>query len=303
MTTRKAYLSLMLGAFIISFAPVFARLVQMSSGDAAAMGPTAAAFYRTLIGGIFLWGVLLIQKKKLFNVSKKVFYFAGLGALFFAFDLTAWHRSIVLVGPGLAALLASFQVFILTLVGFFFLNEKPSLIQWIAIPFALLGLSLIVGLDFQNIDDDYLWGIILGLITACCYAGYVLSLRGANKEELRHNINDPIRIMAIASLLTAGFLLIFTYGLGESFSVEQPIHWLWLILLGIFCQAIAWVLISRSLPYVRAAHVGLIILLQPIFAFVWDILIFARGITNIELLGAVITVIAIYFGSVNKSTE
>jgi len=45
----------------------------------------------------------------------------------------------------------------------------------------------------------------------------------------------------------------------------------------------------------------MIILLQPIFAFIWDILIFDRGITSIELVGAVLTVIAIYFGSVQIS--
>lgn len=300
MSFKKAYLFLIFGAFTISFAPILARLVQITTDDYVAMDPTAAAFYRAIIGGIFLCGILLFQKKPIFKIHKKVAVFLFIGAMFFAVDMTAWYRSIVLVGPGLATLLASFQVFVLTIVGFLFLKEHPTLIQWLSIPVALLGLALIVGLDWSQIDSSYKLGIFLGLLTAVCYAAYVLSLRGANKFELesRESKNDPIRLMAVVSLMIAAILLVFIQLLGESLSVQAPINWLWLILAGVFCQAIAWVFISYSLPHVRAAHVGMIILLQPILAFVWDIVFFDRGITQLELIGAVITVVAIYFGSV-----
>ena len=305
MTQKKAYLYLIVGTLIISFAPIFARLVQMQSGGYPAMDPTAAAFYRAIIGGVFLSLVLLYQRKSIFVINKKVLMYLCIGALFFSIDMTAWYRSIVLVGPGLATLLASFQVFVLTIVGFLFLKEHPTLIQWLAIPVALLGLALIVGLDWSQIDSSYKLGILLGLLTAVCYAAYVLSLRGANKYELALSKtgNDPIRLIAVVSLITAVILFLFTLGMNESFAVHRPMNWLWLILTGVFCQAIAWVFISYSLPHVSAAHVGLIILLQPIFAFVWDILFFDRGITQVELIGAVITVVAIYFGSVQIGTK
>jgi len=300
MTSKKAYLYLIVGTLIISFAPIFARLVQMQGEGFSAMDPTAAAFYRAIIGGIFLSLILLIQRKPIFKIDKKVLLFLLIGAFFFSIDMTAWYRSIVLVGPGLATLLASFQVFVLTIIGFLFLKEHPTFIQWLSIPIALCGLALIVGLDWGQIDSSYKLGILLGLLTAVCYAAYVLSLRGANKRELelKETDNDPIRLIAIVSLMTAVILFLFTVGFKESFAVQRPINWLWLLLTGVFCQAIAWVFISLSLPHVRAAHVGMIILLQPIFAFVWDILFFDRGITKMELIGAVITVVAIYFGSV-----
>jgi len=230
LTAKKSYLNLMLGVFIISFAPIFARLVQMPSDGYVAMDPTAAAFYRAFIGGIFLALVLLIQRKSLFSINKKVLMFLCIGAIFFAIDMTAWYRSIVLVGPGLATLLASFQVFFLTIAGFLFFKEHPSLIQWLSIPVALFGLALIVGLDWSAIDSSYKLGILLGLLTAVCYAAYVLSLRGANKYELEFSTtgNDPIRLMAIVSLLISGLLWVFTISLGESFSVQAPINWLWL---------------------------------------------------------------------------
>ena len=303
MTTKKAYIYLIIGTLIISFAPIFARLVQVGNAEYSPMDPTAAAFYRAFIGGVFLCIVLLVQKKSIFKIDKRVLIYLCIGALFFAIDMTAWYRSILLIGPGLATLLASFQVFVLTIVGFLFLREHPGLLQWISIPIALLGLALIVGLDWNAIDEGYRLGILLGLLTAFCYAIYILVLRGANKYELQHSNepNDPIRIMAVISLIIAAILFLFTLGLDESFSVQRPINWLWLILTGVFCQAIAWVLISLSLPHIRAAHVGMIILLQPIFAFIWDILIFDRPVKSIEIVGASIAIIAIYIGSMQKT--
>lgn len=303
MTSKKAYLLLIIGTLIISFAPILARLVQVGSAEYSPMDPTAAAFYRAMIGGVFLSLVLLIQRKPIFKIDRRVLIYLCIGALFFAIDMAAWYRSIVLIGPGLATLLASFQVFVLTIVGFLFLKEHPGLLQWISIPLALFGLALIVGLDWSAIDSGYRLGILLGLLTAFCYAIYILVLRGANKHELQFSTspNDPIRIMAVISLIIAAILFVFTLGFGESFSVQRPINWLWLILVGVFCQAIAWVIISHSLPHIRAAHVGMIMLLQPIFAFIWDILIFARPVKNIEIIGASIAIVAIYLGSMQKS--
>ena len=42
---------------------------------------------------------------------------------------------------------------------------------------------------------------------------------------------------------------------------------------------------------------GLILTLQPLLALLWDILIFGRGLSALELVGACLTVAGIYLGS------
>ena len=42
---------------------------------------------------------------------------------------------------------------------------------------------------------------------------------------------------------------------------------------------------------------GLILLLQPLLAVVWDVLFFARAFTLIEGIGALLVLLAIYLGS------
>ncbi len=87
---------------------------------------------------------------------------------------------------------------------------------------------------------------------------------------------------------------------GESFVIPDLTSWGAMIGYGVICQAIAWLIISKSLPRLRASLVGLILLLQPILAFIWDITLFSRPTTIYEIAGVVIALIAIYLGSSNE---
>jgi drug/metabolite transporter (DMT)-like permease len=60
------------------------------------------------------------------------------------------------------------------------------------------------------------------------------------------------------------------------------------------------VFISKRLPKIEASRAGLILLLQPTFAFVWDIVFFNRATTWLELSGALMALFAIYMGVTAK---
>ena len=66
--------------------------------------------------------------------------------------------------------------------------------------------------------------------------------------------------------------------------------------LGLFSQALGWVLITRSLPALPTSVVGLILLLQPSLAFVWDMAIFDRETSLLAGIGVAVTLSAIYLG-------
>ena len=70
--------------------------------------------------------------------------------------------------------------------------------------------------------------------------------------------------------------------------------------LGLLSQAIGWILISSALPHIRAALSGLILLLQPALAFVWDVLIFKRHTTPLNWIGVAVVLVAIYFGTLKS---
>jgi drug/metabolite transporter (DMT)-like permease len=273
------------GAALISLSPVWVKLVSVP--------PTVSGFYRMLIGGSALAIYLIVTRRRL-GFSRRTLGLLLLSAAFFAVDLWSWHRSIGYVGPGLATLLGNFQVFFITLAGFLLLNQRPSARQLVAIPLALAGLALIVGLDWQALTPDYRLGLVFGLVTAVTYAGYLLTLRQARAQSTHRS---AAREMALVSLLTAALLGLTAAGEGVSLAIPSAADAGWLLSYGLISSCLGWLLIAGNLPRVSAADAGIALLLQPTLSFAWDVLFFARGVTVQELLGAGVVLGAIWLGS------
>jgi drug/metabolite transporter (DMT)-like permease len=77
--------------------------------------------------------------------------------------------------------------------------------------------------------------------------------------------------------------------------------WLSLFGLGIVVQSVGWWIIAANLPKIKAAQSGMILLLQPTLATVWGALLFNERLSYLQLVGAVITLVAIYVGSASLS--
>ncbi|MGH8402292.1 MAG: DMT family transporter, partial [Gammaproteobacteria bacterium] len=280
---------LIAGAVMISFSAVFVKLVSVP--------PATSAFYRMLFGGLILLGIVLWRRERV-RLGPKAFAILCLAAVFFGLDLSVWHRSILYVGPGVATLLANFQVFVLAAAGVIVFREKLTWFQMVSIPLAILGLVLLVGTDWSSFSASYQLGVILGLVTALCYGGYLLTLRRARVTE---TVSSPFVTITVISLMTAGLLALAMWPEHASFVIPTWKDAGWLIAYGVFGQVLGWVLISSSIHKVRASQVGLILLLQPVCAFVWDVLFFGRRFTAVEIAGAVLALAAIYLGSVRRS--
>ncbi|CAO0819765.1 hypothetical protein DFAR_1110035 [Desulfarculales bacterium] len=65
---------------------------------------------------------------------------------------------------------------------------------------------------------------------------------------------------------------------------------------GLCGQVLGWALISRGLPRTSGSLGGLLLLLQPTFAFIWDVLFFVRSTSRMEVADTGLTQIAIYMG-------
>jgi len=288
MKPHPGTLFLIAGAVSISFAAVFVELVDVL--------PDLSALYRMLFGGTALT-LLALQQKQRFFPGWRAFAFQLLAAFCFAGDLVVWHRSIVIVGTGLATLLANFQVFLLTLVGILFLRERPSKMRLLAIPVALLGLYFVVGLDWQDLDPDYQKGVLLGLLTAVFYGSYILILPETQRRGVppTHFAN-----LASISLMTALLLGIHSWRSG-SLELVHGADLGWLLLYGLGCQALGQILLYKGRLLSVPSKVGLVLLLQPTLAFVWDSLIFGRSPRIQQMLGAGLALFAIWMGTRARS--
>lgn len=285
---RNAHFRLFTGAFLISFSPVFVRLVSVP--------PTSSAFYRTFFGAIALSAYLVSTRRR--RPRRRIFTIAiGSAAVFFALDLWFWHRSVLLVGPGLSTLLANLQVFFMILAGWFFFRETPRRIQLFAAALAIFGLALLVEGDWAALEPGYRLGVVFGLLTAVSYAGYLLSLRQARTRS-----SDPLPIMEVTavSIAVAVLLGIVSVAEGNSLAITSFADLSWLLAYGILSHACGWLLIASSLTAVTAAEVGIALLLQPALSLSWDVLLFGRAFTPVEVIGVLLTLAAIFFGSLRR---
>ncbi|NIA28023.1 MAG: EamA family transporter [Desulfobulbaceae bacterium] len=284
-TFSNPRLRLFAGATMISFSPVWVKLVSVS--------PTTSGFYRVFFGGVALTLFLIFTRQRL-NLSKRVWLILLLSCVFFALDLWFWHRSINYVGPGLATLLANFQVFFMMLAGVLMLGQRPRPVQIVAVPLALVGLGMIVGFDWQSLPADYRLGVVFGLLTAVAYAGYMLTMRSA-RTDAAHPL--PTREVAIVSIGSAMILGLSAMIEGVSLAIPTLSDATWLLAYGLLSHCLGLLLIASSLPRVSTTEAGLALLLQPTLSFVWDVAFFARPMAAMELAGAAIALGAIYLGS------
>lgn len=287
---RRATVLLALGAVVISFSPVLVKLAQV--------GPTAAAFYRMTLGGLPL-AVWAVSRSGRRLGDRRHLALAVLGGAFLAIDLSLWHRSIHAIGPGLATILASFQVFFVAAFALAFLRERLTARLAVAIPVAMVGLFLIFGLEWDQVGSDYRLGSVFGLLAAACYAGYLLVLRQA--RVLAGGL-PPAMTIAVLSLTSAVVLAGIVALGGESLAVPDRRTALVLAAYGLGPQLVGWILIARGLPGVPASRAALLLLLQPALAFVWDTVLFRRPTDGLEILGATLALAAIYVGAVREGS-
>ena len=277
----KGSLSILSGAFLISFSPVFVNLVSIE--------PTVSGFYRMLFGSIALFIIYLIKNNEN-PLRKNISKFIVLGAIFFSLDLWFWHRSVIYVGPGLSTLLANFQILILPFLALIFFNQKTQRIQIFSIFLGLLGLFLITGQSWDIAGNNYKLGVLFGLLTAISYAGYIISIK-----RIDHNAavnSDPIFNLLFISLISAGLLFLFSIIEQVPLEIKSSSELIWMICYGLFSHVLGWFFILNGLQKISAVTAGIILLTQPILSYVWDFIIFKKVILPIEYFGIVSVLLA-----------
>src|SRR5690625_5839555 len=133
------------------------------------------------------------------------------------------------------------------------------------------GLWLLFGSDWHNLPPDYRTGIGLGLLAALAYALYLLSLRGF---QIRHAHIRPEARLLQSTFFCALLLGAANLAEGNSFVLTDGMALPWLVLLGLVCQMLGWLVVTRGMPVLPAALAGLPVLLQPASAVRGDFLFF-----------------------------
>lgn len=292
---RRALVWMLLGAALIGSNGLMVRVSDVP--------PTVSAFWRMFLAGWML--VLFVLATRGWRpLPRRAWAWALLPGAAFAVDLWLWHRSILLVGPGLSTLLANAQVFFMALAGVVLYRERigPRFLGGLVLAF--VGLWLLLGGNWAALPQEYRWGVWLGLATGVAYAGYNLTLKralleadGAGVVDAGGDLARIAQVLAIAAFSCAGLLAIAGVAEGASFAI--PSWWSFgvLLVLAGAGHCLSWGLISKAMRHLSVAMVGLLLLLQPIVAFLLDMWLLDRATTTREWWGLAFSLAGIFLAS------
>jgi drug/metabolite transporter (DMT)-like permease len=262
-----------LGIIGISFSAVFVRLADVS--------PATAAFFRTgyALPPLFL---LWVVTRGGDDRPTSMRWMAVGSGLFLALDLTVWHRSIELIGAGLATVLANTQIVFVGLIAWGVHRERPTAFAFATIPVVFGGVALISGLGRSDAyGDDPLAGAALGVVTGMAYTGFLLVFRASNR-----GLAPPAGPLldatagAAAGALAAGVLVDPHFSLTPGW----PEHG-WLLALALIAQVGGWMLIAAALPRLPALETSVLLLIQPMATVLWALIIFSEDLSVVQWMG------------------
>jgi drug/metabolite transporter (DMT)-like permease len=211
---------------------------------------------------------------------------AAIAGVFFAGDLTFWHHAIEYVGAGLATVLGNLQVLVVGVVAWLVFGERPSRATLVAVPIVLAGVVLISGVVGSGAyGADPALGVVLGIATALCYAGYLLVIRRGGRDPRRPA--GPVAIATVSTALVATAVGLVVGDLDLTPSIESLG---WLALLGLTSQSLGYLFISISLPRLPAVVTSIILLVQPVITVGLTIVLLDERPSLAQLVGVAFVV-------------
>ena len=284
--SRAASLQLLAGAAIIGSNGIMVRL--------AGMPPTAVAFWRMLLAGLLL-AALVTLRHGWQPLPRTAWRWLAVPVLAFAVDLWMWHKSILLVGPGLATLLANAQVFFMALAGVLLFRERlgPRFVAGVLLAF--FGLWLLLGADWATLPPQYRWGVWLGLATGLAYAAYNVGIKRTQALAGAGRARVPVeQVLCLAAFGSALCLGLIGWAEGEAFQPPSLHAWGLLLVLAAVGHCLSWVLISRAMGVLPVAMAGLLLLAQPIVAYLLDAALFDVPVSPRQWLGLLASLAGIF---------
>ena len=273
----KPRIALVVGIVCISIFPVLVRL-NLAPG-------LISAFYRMAFASSVIVPYVLFSKK--FTVpSKKMVLLSSFCGLIFGLDVGVWNISIQGSSATQATLLTNLSPVWVGIGAFLFLRDKPLKNFWIGTVIALIGMVLLVGFHFF-INLEFNIPFVFAVLSGMLYAVYMLLSKYVLGET------DVLSFMTISLLSSTIALGLISFAFGEPFSGFSNKGWLVLLIQGLVCQLLAWLLISYATKYMRATRVSVSLLGQAVLASILAWLFLDETITLQMIIGGLILLLGI----------
>ncbi len=252
--------AVLVSAVLMGTLPFFIKTLMLS--------PFTSTFYRLFLGFIFVGLFILVRKERpVFSKQLTILGLLNTSTVFF------YITAITYLSAAMAALLLYMAPIYVMLYAI--ARGKVSKHSVLALIIGISGLYLLL-----MPESTLNVGLVSGLLSGIVYAGAFVMLNRLGK------IYSPIQITF--SNLLVGVLLLFPF---FSFETADP---LLLLGLGLIPTAIPFILLSYGMARVKVEKGPVIALIEPVTAGAVGFIIFGELLARIQLVGAVMILLAIF---------
>ena len=288
--SKKTYYYLILHATVIiwGFTGVLGKLISMPSAS--------IVFDRMLIAFLTLALALVLKQRKehVLWKNKSQMLFVG---FITAAHWVAFFEAIKVSNISVTLCCLSSCSFFIALIQPFFLGTTFKLYEFILGLFVVFAISLIF-----SFEDKYSLGIILSLTSA--FFAAIFSVW--NSVLIKRNSS---LVITLYEMLGGTLSILFYYVTVGDFDLKNIIpvgnDWLYIIILGVVCTAIAFLLGTEVLKELSPFTVSISVNLEPIYAILLALLIFGESeVMSIEFyIGTAIILGTIILNAFLKANE
>lgn len=271
MTKRNATFTILLGGFFMSFVGLLMKMIIDASGF-------QILFYRSMsLSLVVIIFACIITKSNPKTFMKRLDRYDLLMGIFLSLAFATYVFSMLYTSVASTLFILGITPFLAAIIAWYYLKEKPKIIVWVTMIVATTGVFLMVsdGMVFGKT-----FGNILAFFSALLFAMTLVVARYSKKENVLGGTflggAFACLIGLIASLLLNHGLLISSYDMSLS------------LFMGAFTIGLGITLVTTGTPFVPAAEVSLLVLIESVLGPIWVWIFLSEAMTTFELVGGIL---------------
>jgi DME family drug/metabolite transporter len=276
MSKQSAVLLILIGGSCMSFVGFFMRLIETADGF-------QILFFRSLALTVIVGAVACIRLglpplKALRTLDR---YDLAMGlALSLAF--ATYIFSMLLTSVASTLFILTVTPFLAAVFGWFWLGERPHNFAWVAMIAAGFGVSLMIS---DGIALGRTTGNLLAFISAILFAIMLVIARSSGKQTV---LGGTFLGGVFSTLIGLFAAVIIGKGLAAS---NHDI--LVALFMGAFTIGLGIALVTTGTPFVPAAEVSLLVLIESVLGPVWVWVFIGEAMTQPEIIGGLIVLVSV----------
>lgn len=233
--------------------------------------PLTVTFFRMSFGLMYL---LPLVKFVRFSALKNIKVLST--ALISLVTIIFYIASIQLIEMAISALLL-YMAPVYVIVFMVLTGEKVERRSIFSLAMALLGLYLLLS-SYYSLN----FGIIFGIVSGLCYAGYFMLAKEARK------IASSVEITFVTLLISTCLLFPIAFPNLNVQTIYQKL--IWLLGLGLIPTALPFTLLNYGIKFCKKENAPIVALVEPVSAGIFGYVFFSESLTLIQILGAVLVI-------------